>query len=156
MNNINICLWNWADYNEGIESWKWFALPEDTESMYEWIEILNNEGKEEVFICDSDHTFISESTSIEGLIELSYCDYDEIIELASYEPAYDIEMLDEILQYHSPSEIIRMIHFGNYSPLDDYFTFNGYANIETMSDIEYERYQEDAFNEGALEFLRNF
>lgn len=156
MNNIKICLWNWADYNNGVASWEWFTLPEDAETMYEWIKTMNNDGKEEIFICDSEHSFISESTSIVALIELSNTEYDEIIELASYEPAYDIEMLDEMLQYHTPSEIIRMIHFGDYSPLDDYFMFNGYANIETMTETEYERYREDAFNEGASEFLRNY
>ena len=154
--NINICLWNWKDYNDGIDNWKWFALPEDTENMYEWIEILNNEGKEEVFICDSENSFITESTSIEGLIALSYCDYDEITELASYEPAFQIEMLDEMLEGYSPTKIINMIHFGNYSPLDDYFMFDGNYNIKTLSNYEYDEHMEDAFNEGAEEFLRNY
>ena len=156
MNNINICLWNWEDYNNAIDNWKWFTLPGDTESMYEWIENMNDDGKEEIFICDSEHSFISESTNIEALIELSNCDRDEIIELASYEPAYEIDMLDEILEGYTPTEIINMIHFGEYNPLDDYFIFDGYNNIKTMSDIECDNQLEKAFNEGALEFLFNY
>ena len=156
MNNIKICLWNWADYNEGIASWEWFTLPADTENMYEWIESLNKQGKEEIFICDSEHSFISESTSIEALIELSNSEYHEILELSSYEPTYEIDMLDEMLEGYTPSEIINMIHFGEYSPLDDYFMFDGYGNIITLSDTEYDKQLEEAFNEGALEFLRNY
>lgn len=156
MIEIKICLWNWADYNDGIGNWKWFTLPEDIEEMQEWIKNMNNKGKEEFFICDSEHEFIGENTSIKALIELSNHDFDEILELTSYEPAYSMDEFDGIMSGYTPIEIANMIHFGTYSPMDDYFTFDGYANIKTMSDIEYEDCQEEAFNEGAEEFLRNF
>lgn len=156
MNNITICLWNWADYNEGVASWKWFTLPADTEDMQEWIDHTIDDGKEEIFICDSEHRFIEESTSIEGLIELSFTAYDEILELATYEPVYGIDMLDEMLEGYSPTEIIDMLHYGHYSPLDDFFCFDGYGNIETLSDSEYDHRLTQSFNEGAREFLNDY
>lgn len=156
MIEIKICLWNWASYNDGVSDWEWFTLPQDEEKMQAWIKDLYTKGKEEFFICDSEHNFIEESTSIKALIDLSNHDFEEIIELAYYEPAYSMDDFDEIMSGYTPMEIANMIHFGAYSPMDDYFTFDGYGNIETLSDIEYEDQQEDAFNEGAEEFLRNF
>lgn len=156
MNNINICLWNWADYNSGIDNWKWFALPEDTEDMYEWIENMNNDGKEEIFICDSYHSFIGEHTNIEALVELSICDFNEIMELTAREPVYNMCEFDDIMSEYTPTEVADKTNMGEYNPAHSYFTFDGNMNIETLSAAKYEDHQEKAFNEGAKEFLRNY
>ena len=156
MIEIKLCLWNWADYNEGVASWEWFTLPQDIEEMNEWISTKISEGREEVFVCDSEHDFISESTSIAALVALSEEDESYISELSCYDSVYNMDDFDEILNGYTPIEIANMVRFGTYNPMHDYFTFDGYGNIETMSDIEYEDYQEEAFNEGAEEFLRSF
>lgn len=36
--------------------------------------------------------------------------------------------------FNSPFEALRACHFGDVSFTDDYFRFDGYGNIETLSD----------------------
>lgn len=36
--------------------------------------------------------------------------------------------------FSNPWEALRASHFGDISFTDDYFRFNGYGNIETLSD----------------------
>lgn len=45
---------------------------------------------------------------------------------------FDMDMFDEMLTGQEPSWIANRIHFGHYNPYNEYFTFNGYGNIETI------------------------
>ena len=51
---------------------------------------------------------------------------------------YDMKMFDEIMSGFEPMEIALKTYFGNFNPNDDYFRFNGYANLESLSDYELE------------------
>lgn len=60
---------------------------------------------------------------------------DEIIEM---------ERFDEVMDGSEPSEIARSIFYGGgFNPNDDYFHFNGYGNLESLSDPGSEIYPSD-------------
>ena len=47
----------------------------------------------------------------------------------------DEDTIDEHFAGESPSEILRKAYYGNYKSSDNYFWYNGYANLES-SDFE--------------------
>lgn len=55
--------------------------------------------------------------------------YDGSFEESTY---YDMYLFDEFMSNYTPSEIARMIHFGEFNPNDDYFRFDGYGNLESL------------------------
>ena len=56
---------------------------------------------------------------------------------------FEMEEFNFIMEGHTPEFIAHRIHFGDFNPTHDYFRFNGYGNIETISDWELERVMED-------------
>ena len=46
---------------------------------------------------------------------------------------YDMDEFDEFLSNCTPSEIARMIFFGDFNPHDEYFRFNAYGNLESAN-----------------------
>lgn len=48
------------------------------------------------------------------------------------EPVNDMEMLDDVLQGFEPSRIACMVRFGSFNPSDNWFTFDGYGNLESL------------------------
>lgn len=68
---------------------------------------------------------------------------DIVLELNSWNRCLDylefipMELFDECLEYHTPTEIANMIHFGeNFTPHSDYFSFNGYMNLVGWDESE--------------------
>ena len=59
--------------------------------------------------------------------------YSFLADGGSYEGIYDMYDFDELLDGKTPSEIAGMVAFGEYNASDDYFTFDGYGNLETLS-----------------------
>lgn len=55
--------------------------------------------------------------------------YDGCFEESAY---YDMDEFDEFLSNATPSEIARMIFFGDFNPNDDCFRFDGYGNLESL------------------------
>ncbi|WP_289122931.1 hypothetical protein [uncultured Megasphaera sp.] len=55
--------------------------------------------------------------------------YDGSFEESTY---YDMDSFDEFMSNYTPSEIARMIHFGEFNPNDDYFRFDAYGNLESF------------------------
>ena len=53
---------------------------------------------------------------------------------------YDMDLFDEFMDGYTPMEIARMIWFGGFNPNADYFRFNAYGNLESMTwhDVEVE------------------
>ena len=56
---------------------------------------------------------------------------------------YEMNQFNELMSGHDPEFIARIIFFGNFNPTHDYFRFDGYGNIETISNWELERVMED-------------
>lgn len=45
---------------------------------------------------------------------------------------YSISELDDLLCGLSPSEIVRLVSYGNFSYDYEYFTYNGYGNLKSI------------------------
>ena len=45
---------------------------------------------------------------------------------------YDVDELDEILYGLSPIDIMNKVFYGDYAPSAEFFTFDGYGNIESV------------------------
>lgn len=57
---------------------------------------------------------------------------DELAEWVS------MEEFDEIMSGYTPLEIAQKVFYGNFHYCDDYFRFDGYANLETSAEWEIE------------------
>ena len=78
-------------------------------------------------------------------------DYNEYL-LDNYPDNYIYSDLGEMLEGVDPVEAARMVYFGNVKSWhDDYFRFNGYGNIESIS--AYELKKEIAAD---TDFLENY
>ena len=61
------------------------------------------------------------------MIHNEYCD-------ANNDPdarIYTMDELDDMLYGKTPTQILMMMHFGNFNPMDEYFRFDGYGNLES-------------------------
>lgn len=104
---------------------------------------------------------ILRSEAFEDFIEDFIDDYgmDFISELDPDEAVYPMEELDNILHGMAPMDILRMGVFGDITWTDEYFTFNGYGNIETISKYNLHnhlwdciRYDTDKFHEYLMDY----
>ena len=48
---------------------------------------------------------------------------------------YDMDEFDEIMSGMSPSDIATKIFYGDFRPNDNYFKFDGYANLQSFDYI---------------------
>ena len=55
--------------------------------------------------------------------------YDGYFKESTY---YEMELFDEFMDGFTPSEISRMIHYGDFNPNNEYFRFNAYGNLESL------------------------
>lgn len=64
--------------------------------------------------------------------------YFEMRDEYAYEEFYalDDDTLDDVLSSYSPNEVVRMALFGKFNYNDDYFTFDGYGNLESYTETE--------------------
>lgn len=49
---------------------------------------------------------------------------------------FEMDMFDDIMNGFEPMDIALKIYFGDFNPNDEYFRFNGYANLESLSDYD--------------------
>ena len=56
---------------------------------------------------------------------------------------YEMDQFNELMSGQDPEFIAHRVFFGNFNPTHDYFRFDGYGNIETISNWELERVMED-------------
>lgn len=63
---------------------------------------------------------------VEFLEEMGY--YDDI--------PYLMDDFNELHNGVEPWEVARRIHFGEFNPTDEYWKYNGYGNLESMSEYE--------------------
>lgn len=60
---------------------------------------------------------------------------------------YEMDMFDEIMESFEPMDIALKTLYGNFNPNDDYFRFDGYANLESLSELDVENELLDYENE---------
>lgn len=80
--------------------------------------------------------FIHEELTIDCDDMLS--DYNEFLLNNHNADDYIYTDLEEMLQGYSAMEIVRMVSCGDFHYCDDYYRFDGYGNIETLTDTEIE------------------
>lgn len=66
-------------------------------------------------------------------------DYNEYLLENNYADNYIYDDLEEMLQGMSTMEVVRCTYFGKFNYCDDYYMFNGYGNVDSMTDTEVER-----------------
>lgn len=49
---------------------------------------------------------------------------------------YEMDQFNEFMSGHDPEFIACRIHFGDFNPMDDYFSFDGYGNLISLSSFE--------------------
>ena len=47
---------------------------------------------------------------------------------------YNMEDFDMVMEGYTPTELAERIFFGDFNPNDDYFYFNSYANLESITE----------------------
>lgn len=47
---------------------------------------------------------------------------------------YNMEDFDTIMEGYTPIEVVQRTFFGDFNPNDDYFYFNSYANLESITE----------------------
>lgn len=47
---------------------------------------------------------------------------------------YDMADFDIIMEGYTPTEVVQRTFFGDFNPNDDYFYFNSYANLESITE----------------------
>lgn len=103
----------------------------------------------ENFTIDELREMVGEVNSWNG--GLDYLDYQE----------NDKEFFNTYF-YNKPDEAVRATYYGDYNYMDDYVRFNAYGNLESCSELEYEKelenYKEeiiDAYYENINEMDNN-
>ena len=66
--------------------------------------------------------------------------YNEYLDKTEYcdDRIYDMEEFDEIMSGLSPWDVATKIFYGDFRPNDNYFRFDGYANLESFDYISNE------------------
>ena len=138
---LKICIWDWKSYNNGISNWRWFDMDE-LDEVEDYINELAEKGLEEAFICDyecSHKLAINNYTNTASVLNLidSLDEIEEAIEerIAENE-LYPMDEFEDVFRDYTPTQLATVIHFGQYNPMDEYFTFDGYSNIKTLNTFE--------------------
>lgn len=61
--------------------------------------------------------------------------YNEYAYNTGNEPIYYTGEFDEICAGFTPMDIAQKVRFGSFNPFYDYFTFDGYANFESIENV---------------------
>ena len=68
----------------------------------------------------------------------------------------DEEFFEMFFKGINPMEVARATYYGNYKYMDEYVRFNGYGNLESLSDYQYEQELKDNINEIIDELMENY
>lgn len=139
-------------YVNGVLKGEWIDLS-DVSNTEEALELANIPKNHEFFITDYEACFkIDEYDNIDNLIEKAnlleeFTDELDMLEYIldnysdrEYHNLLVFDDLDDMLQGYEPTEVASMVFFGNIQNFsDDYFRFNGYGNIESLNQYQYEK-----------------
>ena len=155
---LRLCVWDWKSYNQGIGNWKWFDFDE-LDEVEDYITELAEKGLEEAFICDyecSHKLAIGIYTNISSVLNLvnSLDEIEESIEeRISERDLFNMDEFEEVFRDYTPTQLATVIHFGEYNPINEYFTFDGYGNIKTLNNYEYRELISDIESDVLSEYL---
>lgn len=83
--------------------------------------------------------FLKDMFSIREVVNM----YNEYADYIRYERINNIENINKSLAGLKPVDIINMIVYGEYNTGDDYYTFDGGGNIQTINENDIIEYIED-------------
>jgi len=69
---------------------------------------------------------LSDDEIIEAYYE--YCEYNNYMDSV----AYDMSEFDEIVASFTPMELASKVVYGEFNPSDDWFTFDGRGNLQSL------------------------
>ena len=69
---------------------------------------------------------------------------------------YNMDDFDEMMEGYTPTELAQRIFFGDFNINDDYFYFNGYANLESITEYEMSDHFEIIIDEIVDSMLYNY
>ena len=69
---------------------------------------------------------------------------------------YNMDDFDEMMEGYTPTELAQRIFFGDFNINDDYFYFNGYANLESINEWEMQGHFEPIIDEIVDSMLYNY
>lgn len=69
---------------------------------------------------------------------------------------YNMDDFDEMMEGYTPTELAQRIFFGDFNINDDYFFFNGYANLESINEWEMQGHFEPIIDEIVDSMLYNY
>lgn len=49
---------------------------------------------------------------------------------------YEMDQFNDFMHGHEPEFIAHRIYFGDFNPMDDYFSFDGYGNLISLSSFD--------------------
>lgn len=61
--------------------------------------------------------------------------YNEYAYATGNEPVNFMEEFDEICAGFTPSDLVLKVRHGDFNPWHSYFTFDGYANLESIENV---------------------
>ena len=128
---------------EGVLRYLDLATDESIEDIIELnISPIKSENGKDVLL----NIEVDKEASIKEYVENNMTD-DELIQLVdmldSYSgmdglAAYDMDDMDEIMYGKRPSEVALLIFYGSgFSPINDYFRFDGCGNLESFDKEDY-------------------
>lgn len=155
---LKLCIWDWKSYNERISNWRWFEADE-LDEIEDYINKLAEKGLEEAFICDYECSHklpVNNHTDISSVLNLvnSLDEIEEAIQerIISHD-IYEMGEFEEVFRDYTPTQLATVIHFGEYNPMDEYFTFDGYSNIKTLNTSQYKELIADIESDVLSEYL---
>ena len=69
---------------------------------------------------------------------------------------YDMDDFNEIMEGYTPTELAERIFFGDFNINDDYFYFNGYGNLESITEYDMEGHFEMIIDEVVDSMIYNY
>lgn len=173
MNNIKVALTNLGKYNEGELVFKWLDLPASDEEIEDTLEKIGiNDEYEEYFISDYEAPFpIGEYSDVwnlsdvlsdlenDGLLNGILDLYDDMTDVGTLvtlalqsdndeliQDIIDNDELDEIVAHQAEGygwQRVKYLLGGIEWMNDDYYTFNGYGNVENLTTDDVEQMADD-------------
>ena len=69
---------------------------------------------------------------------------------------YNMDDFNEIMEGYTPTELAQRIFFGDFNINDDYFYFNGYGNLESITEYDMEGHFEMIIDEIIDSMIYNY
>lgn len=96
-----------------------------------------------------------DNLSDDELIEAyyKYCEYNNDMDSV----VYDMSEFDEVMDCCTPFEIAQKVAYGEFNPSDDWFTFDGYGNLQSFrnSDV-FESFCEGVDDDYIIELAKQY